>query len=304
MKKIGIIIPAYNAEKYISNCLNSILNQSNKDAQIVIVNDCSTDSTLSIINSFKCVFENHGFEYNVISLDKNCGQAACFNYAFEIINSELFMWLDSDDFLYPNCFEEKINYMDSNKDVDLCICHGDLYKWPNLGMKVNELFVKDTNCNYFINVLCRRDVLWVPGSVCVRTNFLFSRLRNKRIFASREGQNIQLLLPILYKSNYKFIDKVLYGIVDHQDSHSRKKRNSNQLILREKGLISIYKKTINGIDVIPPKEKTDYITIACKDIYLSIFNICISKRMFFRSFYYFLHLSKEDRYNFIKRIKK
>lgn len=302
MKKIGIIIPAYNAEKYISTCLESVLNQTIKDAQVIIVDDCSIDSTLSIIQSFKPRFEKCGFEYNIISLKKNCGQAACFNYAFKLLSSELFMWLDSDDFLYPNCFEQKIKFMDSRSDIDLCICRGDLYNWPNLKDKVQELFVKSVNCDYFANVLLREDVLWVPGSVCVRTKFLFSRLKNKTIYASREGQNIQLLLPILYRSNYKFMDNVLYGVVAHDDSHSRQKRNSRQFILREKGLIAIYKNTIKRLDT-TRKEKRKYTDMAIRDIYLSIFNVCVSKKMVFKVLRYYFYLRKTDKHNFIQRVK-
>lgn len=299
MKKIGIVIPAYNAEKYISYCLDSILNQSNKNAQIIIVDDCSEDDTLTIINSYKLKFEKLGFEYNVISLDKNQGQAACFNYAFNILNSELFMWLDSDDFLYENCFQEKINFMDKNSNVDLCICRGGLYNWPDLNFKVSDLYVKDSTCDYFYNILTRKDVLWAPGSICVRTNFILSRLRHRKIYSSREGQNIQLLLPILYNSNYSFINKELYGVVAHQDSHSRKKRNSKQIIYREKGILLIYKKTIGRLDA-SRKDKIKFNKIVKKNIYLSIFNYCVSKKMFIRSFYYYFHLNKNDKINFLK----
>ena len=303
MKKIGIIIPAYNSEKYISYCLESILNQSFKDAQVIIVNDCSTDNTLAIINSYKQEFEDLGFEYNVISLKKNCGQAACFNYAFKILNSELFMWLDSDDFLYANCFETKIKYMDENKDLDLCICSGDLYNWPNLKDKIGNISVKNVDCDYFNNVLKRNDVVWVPGSVCVKTIFLFSRIKGRKIFASREGQNIQLLLPLLYNSRYKFIDRSLFGAVAHQDSHSRTKRNFKQFISREKGIYLIYKKTLNKIEA-PKKEKLEYIKIAKRGIYSSIFNACVSKRKILQIFYYYFCLDKKDKTKFVERIKK
>lgn len=303
MKKIGIIIPAYNSEKFISYCLGSILNQSVKDAQVIVVDDCSTDNTLILLNSYRPKFEELGFEYNIISLKKNSGQAACFNYAFKILNSELFMWLDSDDFLYSNCFEEKIKYMDLNSDINLCICSGDLYNWPNLENKIGKVSVKNTDCDYFKNVLERNDVIWAPGSICVRTKFLFSRIENRSIFSSREGQNIQLLLPILYNAKYRFINISLYGVVAHQDSHSRIKRTFKQFTKREKDLLLIYKKTIKIIDA-TKKEKNKFLKIAKRGIYLSIFKICVSEKEMFRTIYYFFYLDKVDKKLFLNKIMK
>ena len=52
---ISIIIPTYNVEKYVTECLNSLINQSFKNFEIIIVDDCSTDSTLDIVKYFACL---------------------------------------------------------------------------------------------------------------------------------------------------------------------------------------------------------------------------------------------------------
>ena len=52
MKKISVIVPIYNSEKYISNCIDSILSQEYKDFELLLINDGSTDNTINIINSY------------------------------------------------------------------------------------------------------------------------------------------------------------------------------------------------------------------------------------------------------------
>ena len=51
--KISVIIPVYNVEKYLAECLDSVINQTFKDIEVICVNDCSTDSSLDILNSMQ-----------------------------------------------------------------------------------------------------------------------------------------------------------------------------------------------------------------------------------------------------------
>ena len=249
MKRIGVIIPAYNSEKYIDKCLMSILNQSINDAQVIVVNDGSTDKTLGIIEDYKKIFVENGFDYKIISLKKNEGQASCFNDALPLLKSEYFMWLDSDDFLYPECFKKKISFLDTHPELDLCLCDGEYYEWPNYKKTIGILEKKNKINDFFEQLLCIGDVVWEPGSVCVRTSFLFERIRNKTIYPSREGQNIQLLLPIFYKSHYAYMNEILYGVVIHHDSHSRQMRSLKEQIKRQNEIYIIYKKSLTNIDM-------------------------------------------------------
>ena len=77
--KVSVIIPIYNSEKYLEKCLNSVVNQTIKEIEIICVNDGSTDGTLNILNNFA---QNDG--RIIIINEKNRGQAVARNQGIHI----------------------------------------------------------------------------------------------------------------------------------------------------------------------------------------------------------------------------
>lgn len=126
MAKIDIIIPAYNVENYIRKCLNSILNQSYDDFRIIIIEDCSTDNTLNIINEYE---KKYPEKIVVIKNIINQGPATSRNKGLNICNAEYITFVDADDyipqdtFLKVNSIIEKENPDIINFDIDL-VFHG------------------------------------------------------------------------------------------------------------------------------------------------------------------------------------
>ena len=108
MKKISIIIPVYNTAKYLKRCFDSVLVQSYKDFEMVIINDGSTDNSEQIINEYKDKYPDLISYYN----KPNTGVASTRNFGIEKANGEYIMFLDSDD--YIKTLEQYIN-----KDIDL-----------------------------------------------------------------------------------------------------------------------------------------------------------------------------------------
>ena len=92
---ISIIIPAYNVEDYIEDCLNSVINQSLSDIEIICIDDASTDMTGKILNQYK----NKDSRIKVISNSTNIGQGASRNKALEVAKGKNIYFLDSDDYL-------------------------------------------------------------------------------------------------------------------------------------------------------------------------------------------------------------
>ncbi len=111
--KISIIIPIYNVEKYLNDCLDSVFRQSYQDFEVIAINDGSTDNSLKIIESYK---EEHSERLTIID-QENKGISASRNAGINASKGEFIYFLDSDDFIPPNMLEKCIQYF-SNHDVD------------------------------------------------------------------------------------------------------------------------------------------------------------------------------------------
>lgn len=106
---VSIVIPCYNSEKYISDCLEAILDQTYKKLQVIIVNDGSSDKTKEIINLYKSKFEKLNIELKIIH-QENLGQAAAVNNALKYVNGEYLVWQDSDDCYTKNALKLMVDY--------------------------------------------------------------------------------------------------------------------------------------------------------------------------------------------------
>ena len=93
--KISIIIPVYNVEKYISQCLDSAINQSLKDIEIIIVDDCGSDKSMDIAKEYA----KNDSRIKIIKNSQNQGPFTSRNNAVLVANGEYLVFLDSDDFL-------------------------------------------------------------------------------------------------------------------------------------------------------------------------------------------------------------
>ena len=111
--KISVIIPVFNSEKYLAVCLESLLIQTFKDFEIIVVDDCSTDDSCAIAESF---LEKFGGRLKILSMEKNSGGAALpRNKGLHFSRGEYIFFMDPDDMLTPNALEEMYNLA---KDFD------------------------------------------------------------------------------------------------------------------------------------------------------------------------------------------
>lgn len=105
---VSILMPAYNAEKTLAKCLESILKQNYSDFEVVIINDGSKDRTLEIAEKFSKKEQR----INVFS-QENKGVSAARNKALEIAKGEFFCWIDSDDFVSENHLSDLVDGIDA-----------------------------------------------------------------------------------------------------------------------------------------------------------------------------------------------
>ncbi len=140
--KISVIIPVYNVQDYLDKCLDSIINQTYKNLEIIIVNDCTPDNSQEIIdryveNDSRIVFVMH---------EKNKGLGGARNTGIESATGDYISFVDSDDYLALNAFELVINKIEDCPNIDI-IKFGRIedygYKKVKLSPKLSKEYYKD-----------------------------------------------------------------------------------------------------------------------------------------------------------------
>ena len=115
MVSVSVIVPVYNVEKYLEECLDSIVNQTLKDIEIICINDGSTDNSLSIL-------ENYAKKDDRIKIhnQENGGLSVSRNHGIKLSQGEYIYFIDSDDYLELNALEELYNFSKA-KNLDILI---------------------------------------------------------------------------------------------------------------------------------------------------------------------------------------
>ena len=113
--RISVVMPAYNSEKYISEAIESILNQTFTDFEFIILNDGSTDNTAKIISEYAGKDKRIKFVNN----EQNKGLVGVLNEGLDLANGEYIARMDSDDISLPMRFEKQIKYMDEHPECSV-----------------------------------------------------------------------------------------------------------------------------------------------------------------------------------------
>lgn len=137
--KISVIIPIYNAEKYLHKCLNSICNQTLKDLEIILIDDASTDNSLNIINEYK----NKDSRIKVVNnIHVSEGAASARNAGLVIAKGEYLSFLDADDYFELDMFEKTYTKA-INTNADIVLFDGIMFQ-----NKTGELIETNNILNY------------------------------------------------------------------------------------------------------------------------------------------------------------
>ena len=123
MPKVSVIVPVYNVEKYLKRCLESILNQTEKDIEVIIVNDGSTDKSQDIID----VYVNEYPDKIIPLIKENGGLSDARNYGIPYATGEYIAFLDSDDYVDCGLYEKMLQSTDGGKK--LIVSCGYVMEW-------------------------------------------------------------------------------------------------------------------------------------------------------------------------------
>lgn len=116
--KLAVILPAYNAENFIAECLESLLNQTFSDFCILAVNDASTDNTGKILETYSA----KDARLRVYHFSENQGEPAVMQFAMDMLNYmnvEYVARMDADDICVPHRFEKQVQYLDEHPEIDI-----------------------------------------------------------------------------------------------------------------------------------------------------------------------------------------
>jgi glycosyltransferase involved in cell wall biosynthesis len=118
MPKVSVIVPAYNAARTLAGCLGCLVGQTLGDIEIIVVNDCSTDNTLSIMMDCEAQFPD---KVMVVNLSENLGAGGARNVGLEYAHGEYIGFMDSDDLVVPDMYK-KMYEKAMEDDYDMVDC--------------------------------------------------------------------------------------------------------------------------------------------------------------------------------------
>lgn len=206
MKKVSIIVPVYNVEKYIDKCLNSLVNQTLKDIEIIVVNDGSPDNSQTIIDKYVKKYPRKVKSY----IKENGGQGSARNFGLQKAEGEYIGYVDSDDYVELDMYEKLYNKA-KKENLDIVICGS--HNVTEEGLKTIELdrqIFKDKKKNAFFgrmavwNKIYKKDLL----------------LNNNSTFRSKLWyEDLDFTLKILSKAKkVGYVNKPFYNYLIREGS--------------------------------------------------------------------------------------
>lgn len=209
--KISIIVPVYNVEKYLDECIQSIINQTHKNIEIILINDGSTDNSLSILRKYESI------DKRIIVVDKkNGGVSAARNYGLDICTSKYIMFVDADDYLELNALE--IIFKEIREDTFIIFGYNMIYK--------NKVIKKGDNIN--INSLEE-----MGKNIFFNNNiggFIANKIFNKRIIEKNNlsfNEKLSYCEDLVFVCEYiKYIKKFKYINIPLYNYRMRKSSTS------------------------------------------------------------------------------
>ncbi len=230
---ISVVIPTYNREKTIKKAVDSVLSQTYKDIELIVVDDCSNDKTGEIISKINDV------RLRYIRLEKNSGANYARNIGIFEANGEYVAFQDSDDVWRKEKLERELEYLVEN-DCDVVFCsmlqhHNDRkdIRFP----RINDSDKKN---------LARR-VLF--GNIMSTQTILAKKelIKKEKFDNSLERfQDWDLAIRLLNKYNVKFLDKVLVDVYVGEDSISK---SSNKAVKSLSKIIDKYPELLDSKSV-------------------------------------------------------
>lgn len=223
MPEISIIVPVYNVEKYLSKCIDSILNQTFNNFELILVDDGSTDKSYEICDYYKNI------DRRVVVIHKNNeGAAEARNYGIRLAKGDFIGFVDSDDYIEENMYETLYNIMIDFKS-DIVVCNHMNFK-DNFYKRENKRIMKK-DIKSFNNIEALENYLLNYGDKNkVMKTIVWDKLYKKELFDNisfpkgKIAEDGYVIYKLLYYSNkITYVDEILYYYYQRNDSVSKTK---------------------------------------------------------------------------------
>ena len=241
MKKISIIIPVYNAEKFLEKLFTSILNQTYNNYEVVLVNDGSTDNSHKIIENYKSKSE----KIKCITIE-NSGPGIARKIGFENSTGELLFFIDSDDFLPKDNILEEISEIYDKSNFDILIFNF-IRKYNEKENIVNAFFSKNIKEGLQSADYLKKNDL--AGALWCKI-FKREKMKSEYFYDANNYEDYYTTYKYLEEcNNFYYTNKIFYyANRDNQNSIS-KKNNYNKIyktvdLLKEMYNFSKYKDAV------------------------------------------------------------
>ena len=205
--KLSIIVPVYGVEKYIDKCLNSLVKQSLKEIEIIVVNDGTKDNSQKIIDKYVKKYPDKIKSY----IKENGGQGSARNYGLKKASGEYIGYVDSDDFVEKDMYKKLYNKAKEN-NYDIVVC-GNYNVSEDYQNKNIDAFINNYNTD-LENIFFGKMAVW---------NKIYKRdilIKNKLEFKEKVWyEDLAFTLKAIMNSNtFAFIDEPLYDYLIREGS--------------------------------------------------------------------------------------
>ena len=189
MKKVSIIVPVYNVEKYLAKCLDSLVNQTLEDVEIIVVDDGSKDNSKQIIDEFQTKYPDKIKSF----VKENGGLSDARNFGLDRASGEYIGFVDSDDYVTAEMFQEMYS-LAQKYDAEMVICN--LQKVDENG-KILQKLTQVPNMPEKIDLVKNLSVFSDLGYFACNKLFKRELFENKRFKKGVHFEDIQLVPQLL-----------------------------------------------------------------------------------------------------------
>ncbi len=176
--KVSIIIPMYNAEKYITDCLNSVFNQTYPNYEVIVIDDNSQDQSVSLVQTFQTQHDN----LILLRNDTNYGVATTRNLGIQQATGQWIAFLDADDMWLPEKLNQQINALQTHQAQ---LCYTSQIFYDDDGKPTKKKFLVKESIDYRSllkqNLICLSSAI-IKKELCVKYPFHHANLHEDFIF--------------------------------------------------------------------------------------------------------------------------